>query len=74
MTAAAVLAWINIAQVAVPAGIATVQTITGWIKASHAGQMSDADLNAILVVIFNESDRRLKLALAGAATSVAIIP
>lgn len=74
MTASAVLAWIQIAQVAIPTGIASVETLTSWVRAAHGGQMNEADLNAILVVIFNESDRRLKLALTGAATPVVIVP
>ncbi len=66
MPFAALLGWMNIAQIAIPLGLGTIQTITGWIKAAHAGQMTDAELNAAIALVLDDATRRKTLAIADA--------
>lgn len=63
MTVQQLLAWMNLASAAIPAGTAAVAAITQVIKAIHGPQMSDADMNAALALIFDDASRRKALAL-----------
>lgn len=66
ITVAQLLGWAQIAQVAIPLGIATVQNITEWIKAAHGHELTDAEMNVVLSVVLDDATRRRALALADA--------
>jgi hypothetical protein len=66
VTVQQLLAWMQVAQAAIPAGIATIETIKGWISVAHQGQMSDAQLNAAIGLVFDDATRRKALAIADA--------
>ena len=66
MTVAALLAWMNFAQVAIPLGIATALQIKAWITEAHGKQMTDAELNIVLQFVFDDATRRRALAIADA--------
>lgn len=56
MTIQQLLAWVNVVQILVPAGIATEQQIAAFIKSLHPG-LSDAGLNAILDLLIASASR-----------------
>lgn len=60
------MGWMQIAQAAIPAGIATEQVIAGWIKSIHGPTMSDAEINAAASIVSNDAARRKALAVADA--------
>lgn len=70
MNVVQLLTWMQVAQVAIPAGIATVQTIEGWIRTAHQGQMSESQLNAAIGLVFDDASRRKALAIADALGQV----
>ena len=65
MTLVALMGWMQIAQTAVPLGLATVEMIKGWVKAAH-GDMTDAQLNVSYGIIFDDASKRTSMAIADA--------
>lgn len=66
MSVAALFAWMQLAQIAIPVGIATAQEIEGWIRAKHAGQLTDGQMNAAIAIVLDDAVRRRALAIADA--------
>ncbi len=62
MTPDQILAWIQIAQVALQAGIATEQQIAAWFKSVHGTQMTDAEMDTILDGVIADAQKRKALA------------
>ncbi len=62
---AQILAWVQVANILVPAGISTVQQIQEFMKSLHPG-VSEADLNAILYLLIMGASRHLAIAKADA--------
>ena len=69
MTASQMLAWINVAQVLIAAGIATEQQIAAFIRSVHGQQMTEPELNAVCEWVVSDAARRKALADADAATA-----
>lgn len=66
MSFAAVMGFMQIAQIAIPLGIATVDQIKGLIKSAGGAQMTDVELNQICSLVFDDAVRRKALAIADA--------
>lgn len=62
----ALTGWAKIVDIAIPAGLATLQQIEGWIRAAHAGQLPDAELNVLIGLVIDDATRRRVLAIADA--------
>lgn len=65
MNVSALMGWMQIAQVAIPLGLATAQQVEGWIRGSK-GTMTDAEMNAVVALVLDDASRRKALAIADA--------
>jgi hypothetical protein len=63
---AQLMGWMQLAQVALPLGIMTEQSIAAAIRASHGSQMSEADINKAIGIVLDDATRRKALAIADA--------
>lgn len=63
MSFAQFMGWMQIAQIGIPLGISTVESITAGIRAAHGTTMSEEDLNAAITLIMTEDVRRKALAI-----------
>lgn len=71
MNLAQLLVWMNFAQQAIPAGVATVAQIKTWLTEAHGKQLPEAELNAALALVTDDSSRRRALAIADATGQTA---
>lgn len=63
------LGWVQVAQIAAAAGIATAQTVAGWIRSVHGTQMTEEELNAVIDLVLSDAGRRKTLADADVAAA-----
>lgn len=57
------MGWMQIAQIGIPLGISTIESITAGIRAAHGTSLSEEDLNAAIRLVMNEDIRRKALAI-----------
>lgn len=71
MNISQILGWMQIVQIAVPLGMATVAQIESFIRAAHGSTMTDQELNVVIALVMDDATRRKALAIADALGTTA---